>query len=273
VTILAPQPGRGTLMPIGGAEDKRAARRILCRFVELSGGSTARLVVIPTASVRWTATGERYRKLFLALGAETVDCLSPTDRGAANAEANVALLDQATGVFITGGDQLRLLSHIGGTAVARALRARFAAGVHVAGTSAGASALSRYMIAFGRSGEVPSQRMVQLAPGLGLVENLIIDQHFRQRNRIGRLTTAVALCPGMMGIGLDEDTALIISPSGACEVVGSGSVTIVDGRNLEHTNVYDVKRPYPINISGISNQTLGHGERYELPLYEQAAGW
>ncbi len=246
-------------MPIGGAEDKRASRTILTRFVQLCGASSARIVIIPSASSFPYESASTYETLFSQLGAAQVTRLHISDRQQANRPNDIALLRDATGVFFTGGDQLRLLSLVGGTGLAAALRERFTAGLHIAGTSAGASAMCRQMIAFGRSGAAPTQRMVQMASGLGLSENLIIDQHFQQRNRLGRLMTAVTLNPGAVGIGIDEDTALLITPDGGWEVLGSGKVTVVDGRMLEYSDIHAVKRYNPITVRGLQVHMLGIG--------------
>jgi cyanophycinase len=157
-----------------------------------------------------------------------------------------------------------LLSLIGGTLAADLIQQRYRLGATIGGTSAGASAMSRIMIAFGRSGAQPSQRMVQLAPGLGLIDNVIVDQHFSQRDRLGRLTTAVAFNPAMLGIGIDEDTSLIIRTDHSTEVIGSGNVTIVDGSNLEYSDIHRAKRHDPITVVGMKVHTLGHGEHYSL---------
>src|SRR5215210_1987035 len=211
---------RGFLLPIGGAEDKLQERRILSRFVQLSGGSDARLAVIPAASAMPTELGGRYCEIFTALGAASARVIHVDDRRQANDPENVSLLNDMTGIFLTGGEQLRLVSYLGGTRLAEKIDLCLDSGATVAGTSAGASSLSQHMIAFGRSGGVPSQRMVQLSPGLGLTNRVIIDQHFRQRDRFGRLMTAVALNPAEIGLGIDEDTAVIIGPDDDCEVVG-----------------------------------------------------
>lgn len=254
----------GYLLPIGGAEDKRAHKLILSHFARLAGASTARIVVIPAASAFAAETGALYDDIFGGLGAAHVETLHIDQRRHANEHSIVARIEAATGIFITGGDQLKLMTLLGGTRLAHALRARFHEGMTIAGTSAGASALSRQMIAFGRSGATPSQRMVQLTSGLGLAESMIIDQHFRQRNRLGRLMTAVALNPGLIGVGVDEDTAFSIAPDGDCEVIGSGSVTIVDGRAITFTDVHSVKRYDPITVEGIDVRVYHAGERYRM---------
>jgi cyanophycinase len=268
---LQPKNRPGYLMPIGGAEDKKRARVVLSRFVELSGGADARIVVIPGASTFPFETGAAYCTLFHHLGARSVEALHITHRGQANDPLKSALIDGATGIFMTGGDQLRLLTVLGGTIMADHLRTAYEMGATIAGTSAGASAMSEHMIAFGRSGAMPSQRMVQMGRGLGLTEDLIIDQHFSQRDRLGRLTTAVALNPGLIGVGVDEDTALIIDADGMCEVVGSGIVTVVDGRQLEYTDIATAKRYDVVTVSGIDAQQYRAGEFYTVNMPDFAA--
>ncbi|MBC7811221.1 MAG: cyanophycinase [Burkholderiales bacterium] len=255
---------RGYLMPIGGAEDKTARMVILNQFVDLCGGKQARLVVIPTASAFAVETGARYCDVFGGLGAANVHCLDLKERQQANNPKEIEALEDATGIFMTGGDQVKLVSFLGGTLLGRKISSSLAQGKTIGGTSAGASAMSQHMIAFGRSGAAPSQRMVHLAPGLGLTERVIIDQHFRQRDRLGRLMTAVALNPAMLGMGVDEDTALVINPDNQCEVVGSGSVTVVDGGDLQHTDIHAVKRHDPIAVLGVKVHVLTHGYRYDL---------
>ncbi|MCC7446763.1 MAG: cyanophycinase [Anaerolineae bacterium] len=259
---------RGYLMPIGGAEDKLKSCDILNRFVQLSGGAHARLLVIPSASTMPEAVGARYYDLFTRLGAASVQTLNIQDRRQANDPANGLLLEQATGIFLTGGEQLRLVSYLGGTLFGQALRARYECGLVIAGTSAGASALSQHMIAFGRSGATPSQRMVQIAQGLGLTDTAIIDQHFRQRDRLGRLITAVTMNPAQIGIGVDEDTAFIIGPNNDCEVIGAGGVTIVDNRTLDYSDVHAVKQHGPVAALGLTVHVLTQGYRYQLNTRE-----
>jgi len=256
------QPGH--LMPIGGAEDKTTRRLVLERFVQLSGGGNARVAVIPTASMMAAVLGETYCDIFSNLGVTDVHCVNIAERSQANDSAVAALLDDATGIFLTGGDQLKLVSILGGTLLADKIHSRFAQGATIGGTSAGASALSEHMIAFGRDGSAPTQRMVQLSPGLGLTDRVIIDQHFRQRDRIGRLMTAVAHNPAMIGVGIDEDTAFIINPDQSCEVIGAGSVMVVDGSHLQYSNIHVVKRYGPVAVLGTQVHMLTQGCRYDL---------
>ncbi len=162
-----------------------------------------------------------------------------------------AMLAEATGIFMTGGNQLRLSSVIGGTPWARAIIERHQHGAIVAGTSAGASAISTTWSPSGPAGTTPKQRMTQMSAGLGLLSGVIIDQHFEQRNRLGRLLALVAQSPALMGMGVDEDTAALVSPSGVMEVIGSGSVTLLDPSRLQ-TDAYEVKRHRPIMVSGVT---------------------
>lgn len=253
---------RGFIVPIGGAEDKLRNPKILDRFVELCGGKSARIVVIPTAS-ELAETGRNYEKLFGGLGVETVHVLPLETREHCQADWDEQL-DAATGAFMTGGNQLRLSTTLGGTKVATKLRRRNAAGMHVAGTSAGAAFIPEHMIAGGREGSTPTPEKVTLAPGLGLTNNFIIDQHFRQRDRMGRLLTALAYNPFAVGIGLDEDTAAFIRPGDSFEVVGSGGITVVDPSELTHSSMDRARRNEPVSLIGVRLHILVSGGRFEI---------
>ena len=253
----------GHLIVIGGAEDKIRDRVILSRFVALAGGSQARIAVIATASSFAAEVGERYRQVFTDLGAAHVDPILAQARPVANDETFARLVERATGIFLTGGNQLRLSSTIGGTRLSRAIEERHHAGAVVAGTSAGASALSTHMIAFGASGLTPKQRMAQISAGLGLLPGVIIDQHFQQRNRLGRLLALVAQNPSLLGIGIDEDTAGVVTPDHVFEVIGRGSVTIVDGTAAE-TDAWEVAGHRPLMISNVVMHSLPAGYRFDL---------
>jgi len=259
-----PGAGRpGHLLIIGGAEEKLRQRQILSRFATLAGGTEGRVVIVSTASSLGDEATELYRSLFAALGIPTIIGLRPITRQEANDPTMAAALDDATGIFMTGGNQLRLSSVIGGTALGRAIIERHRAGAIVAGTSAGASAISSHMVAFGTSGTTPKQRMTQMSAGLGLLTGVVIDQHFEQRNRIGRLLALIAQSPALLGMGIDEDTAALVSPSGVLEVIGKGSVTILDPAKLE-TDAYDVKRHRPMMVSGVILHSLPSGYRFDI---------
>jgi cyanophycinase len=179
-------------------------------------------------------------------------------------EEALDLLEYATGLFLTGGSQLKFSSALGGTQLAETIRRRHAAGMVVAGTSAGAAVLSEHMIARGDSGGTPRRRLVHMAPGLGLAPNLVIDQHFRRRDRLGRLLTALSYNPGPLGVGIDEDTAAIIDPDGTLSVMGAGAVTVVDGNASRFNNSHAVMRGQPIAMMGLKVDVLTAGCRYDL---------
>jgi cyanophycinase len=254
--------GRGPVMAIGGAEDKGRARLILRRFVALAGGPAARIAIVPTASSIEEA-GQRYKAIFLELGAATAEVAYIPDRAAALDPRNTAPLRDATGIFIGGGNQLRLSAILGGSPLAAAIAERHSAGATVAGTSAGASILSRHMVAFGASGTGPRGGMAQFGAGFGLVDDCIIDQHFRERDRIGRLLTLVSLNPGQLGLGVDEDTAAIIAADGTMEVLGRGTVTVIDGR-LMSSDIAQREPREPVNITDVILHSLASGARFDL---------
>jgi cyanophycinase len=226
---------RGWIVPIGGAENKENDRHILERFLRVSGGADADIVIIPTAS-RMHETGPRYERIFKDLGAAHVTVMDFDTRRDCQESGRLRRIEEATGIFFTGGNQLRLTTLLGGTPVAKLIRSRNAHGVTVGGTSAGASILSEHMIAFGDEGSAVVSGSVRLAPGLGLTNRFIIDQHFRQRDRLGRLITALAYNPFAIGIGLDEDTAAFVGPDNTLEVEGSGGVTVVDASDVSYSS-------------------------------------
>ena len=254
---------RGWIVPVGGAEDKAGAAGILRRFLEVSGGDQARIVVIPTAS-SLDDTGSRYEKLFRKFGADEAKALPITVRTHASKTEWLNYLDNATGVFLTGGNQLRLSSILGGTPVAKAIRKLNAHGVAVGGTSAGAAILSEHMIAFGAEGATPTAGQASLAPGFGMTNKVIIDQHFRQRDRLGRLLSALAYNPFAVGIGLDEDTAAFIDPDDVLHVEGNGAITIVDAADMEHSSIADEEPGKPLCLTNIRLHILTSGGRFNL---------
>jgi cyanophycinase len=262
---------RGWIVPIGGAEEKENDPRILKRFVEICGGSEANIVVIPTAS-QLADTGARYEKLFTELGAGEVGVLDFDMRRDTEEKNRLQRLDKATGIFFTGGNQLRLSTMLGGTPVAQRIRALNAGGVHVGGTSAGASILSEHMIAFGKEGLSPTAGSVRLAPGLGLTNRFIIDQHFSQRDRLGRLMAALAYNPYAVGIGLDEDTAAFIRPDNTVEVEGSGSVTVLDAGNLQFSSMAQAGEHDPVCMLGVTIHVLIAGATFNMQTRHASAG-
>ena len=261
----AQDPSRpGLLIAIGGAEDRVDEHLILRSFLEAAGGPESRIVVLATAS-QVAETGEIYTDLFQDLGAGDVEMLEVFTRREALAAGTGAFeqLAGATGLFLTGGNQIRLSSVLGGTELAAAIRRRHAEGLVVAGTSAGASLLSAHMIALGEGGATPRRRLVHLAPGLGLVPDMVIDQHFRRRDRLGRLLTALSYNPRPLGVGIDEDTAAVIDPA-RFRVVGSGAVTVVDASGLTYTDSHAVRHGEPISMHGLALHLLTAGCSFDL---------
>ena len=255
---------RGYIIPIGGAEEKISDAKILRRFVEICGGEDARIAIIPTAS-RLPETAERYEAVFNELGVTDVHSLPFEQRADCKREDWLETLQSATGVFMTGGNQLRLSTTIGGTPVADMIRDRNNDhGLHVAGTSAGASFMAEHMIAGGDEGSTPRSDMVTLVPGLGLTHSMIVDQHFRQRDRLGRLLTSIAYNPRPVGIGLDEDTAAFIAPDRMLEVVGSGAITIVDASEMEFSSMDSASRHDPVCLINIRLHVLIDGGTYDI---------
>ncbi len=262
---------RGWIIPIGGGEEKENNPQILQRFVDLCGGADADIVILPTAS-RLADTGSRYEKIFSTLGAGRVATVDFDSRAECEDTDKLQRIAQASGIFFTGGNQLSLSTILGGTPVARLVRGRNAEGVHVAGTSAGASFISEHMIAFGEDGASPVAGSVRLAPGLGLTNRVIIDQHFRQRDRLGRLLTALAYNPFAVGIGLDEDTAAFIGPDNVIEVEGSGGVTLIDASGIEFSSMDLVDEGQPVCMLGIGLHLLVAGTCFDLGSRTASAG-
>ena len=264
-----PDPSRGYIIPIGGAEEKVRDRKILRRFVELCGGDSARIAIIPTAS-QLEDTGSRYEDVFRDMGVAEATSLPYQKRSDCKREDWLEVLRAADGVFLTGGNQLRLSTTLGGTVVAQTLRQRNREGLHIAGTSAGAAIMSEHMIAFGSEGATPRADMVTLAPGLGLTRRLIIDQHFRQRDRLGRLVTALAYNPEAIGLGLDEDTGAFVGPDDILEVRGTGALTIVDPQDVEYTSMDSAHRHDPVSVIGLRMHVLTDGATFNLQTREAA---
>jgi cyanophycinase len=250
-------------MVIGGAEDKLGKRTILNRFVRLAGGPAASVAVISTASSLGDTVTEVYRTLFEKIGVAEVRGLRPETRADADDPATAAALDEVSGVFMTGGNQNKLSSVVAGTRVGDAIARAYASGAVVGGTSAGASVVTTHMVASGAEGVTPKERMVQLAAGLGLIDGLIVDQHFTQRNRFGRLLALVAHSPSLLGIGVDEDTAMVVTEGRYVEVIGKGAVTVFDGSKMV-TKAYAAKSTRPLLVSDVVLHSLPAGAKFDL---------
>jgi cyanophycinase len=254
---------RGYVIPIGGAEERTGAQMVLKRFVRLCGGRKASIAIIPTAS-NLPDTGDKYIEIFKKIGVREAVSLPINDRAETEREDYLEHLDQADGIFITGGNQLRLSTILGGTEVAKKIRRLNAKGVHIAGTSAGAAIMPEHMIAGGDAGAMPSADGVNLAPGLGLTNALLIDQHFSQRHRLGRLLTAISYNPFMLGVGIDEDTAIFIDPEHSFEVVGSGAVTVIDPVHLSYSSMSKASKKDALSMLDLKLHVLSKGCTFDI---------
>jgi cyanophycinase len=261
--MQAPSPPLGTLFAIGGAEAKQRRRTVLEAFVAAAGGSDARIAIVSSASSLGVQVVEVYKGVFTSLGASEVMSLRPESRTQAQDPDLVEPLGKVSAIFLTGGNQLKLSSFITGTPFGDAIQEAYQRGTVVGGTSAGASILAEHMIAFGAGGSTPKQRMSQLSAGLGLLRGVVIDQHFEQRNRYGRLLSLVAQSPSLLGLGVDEDTAAVIHDGSRLTVVGRGAVTVVDGQHLI-SNAFAAKRTTPLLMSGAVIHILPAGSQFDL---------
>jgi len=261
----------GPVMVIGGAEDKVREKVLLSRFVRFAGGADGHIVVISTASSLGERATEVYRELFVGMGIGSVSGLRPEERGEADDPEAARLLGSATGVFLTGGNQSRLTQVVAGTRLGDALANAHDRGAVLAGTSAGASAMASHMVAYGLPGATPKNRMVQLSAGLGILHGIVIDQHFEQRGRYGRLLALVAQSPSLLGVGVDEDTCAIVFADQTLQVIGKGAVTIVDGRHVK-TDAYRGKGYKPLMVSGAILHSLPSGYWFDLRRRELVAG-
>lgn len=256
---------RGRLVIIGGAEDRKQDRVILKKFLELSGGQDAHIKFITAASGVPDIVWQSYQAVFKDLGATQCELVPMWTRDDASNPTVVAQLAEADGIFMTGGDQNRLMQCLWESPAAQAMhRAFHVNGCCIAGTSAGAAVMSRQMLAQGTATANPEKDVVQMDIGLGFVANAIIDQHFSQRQRLGRLLSALAQRPDMLGVGIDEDTALVIERGQSIEVVGRGAVTLIDPRKMR-TNFETVDAQDKLEMLGLQLHMLPAGHRYPIP--------
>lgn len=244
-------------MIIGGHEDKKQAAVILHRVLALAGGRAARIAVVPTASETPRAAGRPYVDALTRLGAERVDVLALDTRAQAMDGGWPAKLAGLTAVFFTGGDQLRITSTLGGSVFHRALTARQRGGLVVAGTSAGASMMTDTMIVEGAADQSPTRNTVHLAVGMGLWPGAVVDQHFSERGRIGRLLSAVAQNPAVLGVGIDENTAIEVDFRDRCfKVLGAATVTVLDGWRIGATNASESRPQEALALTDVRLHVL-----------------
>jgi len=253
----------GPLVVIGGAEDKTGDCVVLREFVRLAGGARARLVVLTVASEVPDEVGATYLEVFQRLGAKQVRVLDVRERGQTAGAELVEAVEQATGVFFTGGDQERITNLLGGTAADQALHRRHEEGLLLGGTSAGAAMMSANMILEGKSGATPRVGHVRIGPGMDFWRGVLIDQHFGQRGRSGRLLSALARYPHQLGVGIDEDTALVVQGE-EFEVIGSGAVAVFDAGCATYNDVLDRQPSEHVALCNVRLHVLTAGFRFRL---------
>jgi cyanophycinase len=250
-------------MAIGGALDMEEPA-IFQEFIKRAGGKDARIVVLPQAS-SLPETGKEYGKVLKKLGVRHKPVsLEFRDRAQADRKSHLELLREATGIFIAGGTQMRLTSLLGGTSFEEELLAAYRRGAVIAGTSAGTAVQSKLMIAYGRSGPTPREGMARFGSGFGFTDRIVFDQHFRQRDRLGRLVYAISMHPGALGVGVDENTAAIVEDDQHINVCGRNAITIVDGRNMKASNVPEMTNARPVAVSGLLIHVLTEGCSFNM---------
>lgn len=251
------------LVIIGGAEDKEGDCQILREFVRRSGGTKARIVIMTAATELPREVGENYIRVFEHLGAEEVRIVDTETREDASSSTALEAVKKATGIFFTGGDQARITSVIKDTELDAAIHKRFSEGVVIGGTSAGAAVMPDVMIVEGDSETNPRIEIVHMGPGLAFLPGVVIDQHFSQRGRLGRLLSALAQQPAVLGFGIDENTAMLVTDN-QIEVIGEGSITVVDESELIYSNVEEILKDESLAICGAILHILPHGYKFDL---------
>jgi cyanophycinase len=261
----------GQVVIIGGAEDREGKAEILREFVRLAGGGRARISIIAAASESASEVAASYAEVFLRLGAAEAHDLKIDGRKDADSAEAVAAVERATGVFFTGGNQVRITRTLGGTRLDTVLHGRHAEGLVLAGTSAGAAMMSSVMIMGGPPVSTLRAGGVELGPGMEFVPGVLIDQHFGERGRLRRLLSAVAQHPHDIGLGIDENTAAVVVGH-RLEVVGTGTVTVIDAGHLTYTNLNELERDDLLAICGVRIHVLPAGYRFDLQNREPVTG-
>ena len=264
---------KGTLIIIGGAEDKKGEKDILKEVCSRIDRDSDELVIATLATDLPKEVGAEYKSIFERLGVRNISVLDVQDRKDSFEQHNIDMIDRAALVFFTGGDQLKITSLLGGTPLYKAIHDSNEAGCVYVGTSAGASVVSDTMIITGDDEESPKKCTLKMAPGLGLIKNVVIDQHFAQRGRIGRLLVAIAENPESLGIGIDEDTAILLNKESEFQVIGSGAVYVIDGSSITYTNVSEQYPDDILSMFDIKMHVLKSGDRFvlntKLPIKEE----
>ena len=271
---MASNENQGKLLIIGGAEDKEGDCKILREFLRCAGGTKAHIVIMTAATSLPGEVGDNYIRVFERLGAEDVRVLDTQTPEDANNPEYLEAIEQATGIFFTGGDQARIISCLKDTKLDAAMHKRYSEGIIIGGTSAGAAMMPDMMIIEGDSETNPRVDVVAMGPGMGFLPGVVIDQHFAQRGRLGRLVTALLLQPAVLGFGIDENTAILVSGD-ELEVIGESAVTVIDESEKLHDNIEGRLKDEGLAICGAKLHILPHGYRFNLktrqPVFDSAA--
>jgi cyanophycinase len=265
---------KGKLVIIGGKEEREGDCSILKEFISVAGGARSRIVVLTVATDEFKEAMAEYKAAFRGLGVDEVEAYDVSQRVDADNEKALAAIEKATGIFFTGGDQLKITALLGGTRMHELLHQRFQKGTVIAGTSAGAAMMSNSMFIRGESDNNPRLGGMEIGPGMDFLVGAMIDTHFSQRGRIGRLLTAVAHYPQDLGFGVDENTAMIVEGK-EFRVVGEGAVTVVDAGAITFTNLPDIGEGESLALYDVKLHVLPDGHRFDLekrePIVEKRA--
>ena len=257
----------GALVIIGGAEDKAGDCIVLREFVRAAGGTKARISVMTAATSLPGEVGEEYIRVFERIGAESIEIVNTERREDSEREDGIRKVSEATGIFFTGGDQSRIVDFIKGTPLDEVIQQRHREGAVIGGTSAGAAMMPDEMIVGGTSVSNPSVDAVEMGPGMGFLPGVVVDQHFAQRGRLGRLLAALVLQPAVLGLGIDEDTGIVVEGD-EFTVIGRGAVTVVDETSATHNNLEGLLHDEPIALCGVKLHILPQGYRFNLKTHQ-----
>lgn len=271
----SPKPIHGQLVIIGGAEDKKNDCKVLREFIRQSGGRQAHIVVMTVATDLPGEVGTDYHDVFERLGVEEVRIVNTVEREDADCPETLEAIEWATGVYFTGGDQARITRFLKDTEFDRLIHQRYAQGLVIGGTSAGAAMMPEMMIVKGDSETNPRVEIVHMDRGMGFLPNVVLDQHFAQRGRLGRLLSALAQQPVVLGLGIDENTAILVNGD-VFEVIGEGAVTIIDVDNITHSNLHKLLPDEALALCGAKLHILPSGYRFNLktrqPIFSDSEG-
>ncbi|MFQ4138939.1 cyanophycinase [Nodosilinea sp. PGN35] len=257
----------GALVIIGGAEDKEGDCTVLREFVRAAGGVKARIAVMTAATSLPGEVGDEYIRVFERIGAESVEIVNTDRREDSEREDALRKVSEATGIFFTGGDQSRIVDFIKDTPLDELIHQRHREGAVIGGTSAGAAMMPDEMIVGGSSVSNPSVDAVEMGPGMAFLPGIVVDQHFAQRGRLGRLLAALVLQPAVLGLGIDEDTGIVVEGD-EFTVIGRGAVTVVDETSATHNNLEGLLHDEPIALCGVKLHILPQGYRFNLKTHQ-----